>query len=551
MSVVRASLAAALCGCGASSDVVHLPGGRGAPADAATPDGARHAWGQAPPPCYAPMGRVELADGRRCAGVLVGPARVLTTGSCLRDRSGANHLPARDLAFRLHGAPREVPALRVVHLDDPDDGRPGADLAVLTLTARVLVGDAPAPVAALRESPALPDAFTLASYTDAAATVLAVSAPCRVTRDDGDTLLHDCALDAAVAGGALIECAGGQATVYAIDPRAGGALAAARGLDGLPFHPRSVAATADAEGRPVVFAWDGDTARLHLRARAESGWGAWRVLPDPRAPDGATAGTLAAFGLPAGEVAVAFHERGAALQYRWALPGEPSLFSAWYPDDAAPSVRRFVSVAGGGGPRERPRVYALGDRGEVVTRAMASDAPGADWSPWCSLGAVAGATRVAAVHFTDVATGRAAQVFAATSSGVVTRWAALPVDGCDPWNSAGWVGLGTGSSLERVTAVSAGLLRDGRPFVVSALTGGAVRYTARLADGSAWERDVAFPAAGVVRELAAGRLADGRALVIAVSAEGAAPTTSAEEIFYAEESGAGGFAGARWRRFYR
>lgn len=550
MSLARASLVAALCGCGSSVDVVRLPRGPDAAVDAPAV-GARYAWEQAAPSCYAPMGRVELADGRRCAGVLVGPARVLTAESCLRDRTGADHVPARDVSFRLHGAAREVQALRVAHLRDADDDRPAANLAVITLAARVLVGDTPAPIAALRDGLELPDTFSLAGYVDPAATTLGVSAPCRVTRDDGATLLHDCALDAATAGGALIECAGGQASVYAIDPRGGRALVAARGLDALPLHPRSLAATLGADGRPAVFAWDADTARLHVRAAVDGQWGAWRALPDARSPDGATAGSLMAFALFDGEPCVAFHERGASLQYRWAFAGAPTGFTAWYPNLAAPDVRRFVSVASSGGVRVRSQSYALGDRGEVVTQYKLSDGSAAWWSPWCSLGAVPNATQVAAVSFVDRAGGLAAQAFVGTPSGVVTRWAAGSGGACDAWQPPGWVDLGAGVLRERVTALAAGALRDGRPFVLGALTSGQVRYTARLADGSAWERDAAFPAAGVVRALAVGRRADGRALVIALAGDGSAPTTSAEEVLYAEESSAGGFAGARWRRFYR
>ncbi len=157
MTARRAAAFALLCGCGSSVTTVRLPSDRDAARDAAL-DAAldarpsqRYAWSAAPPSCYASMGRVELADGRWCAGVLVGPARVLTAESCLREAAGARHLLARDVGFRLHGAERAVPAQRVAHLRDADDDAPAADLAVLTLAARVLVGDSPAPVAAVRD----------------------------------------------------------------------------------------------------------------------------------------------------------------------------------------------------------------------------------------------------------------------------------------------------------------------------------------------------------------------------------------------------------------
>jgi hypothetical protein len=60
--------------------------------------------------------------------------------------------------------------------------------------------------------------------------------------------------------------------------------------------------------------------------------------------------------------------------------------------------------------------------------------------------------------------------------------------------------------------------------------------------------------AGIVREVAVGRFTDdparARAAVLAVAGEGGASGTSPGELLYLEESSAGGFAGARWRRFY-
>lgn len=552
MTALRAALLATLCGC-ASSTTVRLPGDRDAAAPPAS--GARYAWRVAAPSCYAPMGRVELADGRWCAGVLIGASRVLTTESCLRDRTGTNHLPARDITFRIHGADRGTPALRVAHLRDADDDRSDANLSVITLAARVLAGDRAAPTASVRDAPALPDDFALASYGGSDATTLRVSPRCGVTRDDGATLTHGCDLDAPVAGAALIECAGDQATVYAIDPGDGGALVSVRGLNALPLNPRSVALGPGVGGRPVAWAFDDDTARLHVRVRGATGWGPWRVLPGARAPDDARAGSLTAFALYGGESSVAFHERGAALQYRWAFTGEPERFTDWSPYTSSPDARRFVSIASSGGAREPAQVYALGDRGEVVTQYKTDAASSADWSPWCSLGVVATATRLAAVSFAGTPTERAYQVFAATPSGVLSRWAPGASGACASWwPPDGWHPLGDGLS-EPVAAVGAGVLGDGRPFVLSVMTSGQVRYTERFADGTAWARDAAFPVAGIVRDVAVGALADeaarARAAVLAIAGEGTAPGTSTGEMLYVEESGAGGFTGARWRRFYR
>lgn len=559
MTARRAAAFALLCGCGSSVTTVRLPSDRDAARDAALdaaldapPLTQRYAWGASAPSCYASMGRVELADGRWCTGVLVGPARVLTAESCLRGPAGARHLLARDVGFRLHGAERAVPAQRVAHLRDADDDAPAADLAVLTLAARVLVGDSPAPVAAVRDGEELPDAFTLASYVDS--NTLGVSAPCAITRDDGASFEHGCALDGASRGGALIECAGGRATVYGIDPRGGVGAVSVRGLNALPLNPRSVALGPGADGRPVAYAYDDDTARLHVRQRGAARWGPWRALPDARSPDGQQAGAITAFGLYDGETSMVFHERGAGVQYRWALNRTGEAFSGWFPSFEAPGARRLVAVASAGAAGETAQVFGLGDRGEVVTQYKTSPSSGATVSPWCSLGRVPGATRIAAVSFPSAPMERTYQVFAATPSGVVSRWTESTRNACDLWFSALWWSLDNGLA-ERVAAIGAGVLHDGRPFVLSVVTSGQIRYTARLADGTAWERDAPFPVAGIVREVAVGRFTDeparDRAAVLAVAGEGGASGTSPGELLYLEESSAGGFSGARWRRFYR
>ncbi len=291
-----------------------------------------------------------------------------------------------------------------------------------------------------------------------------------------------------------------------------------------------------------------------MRLRGATRWGPWRALPDSRTPDGQLAGAITAFALYGGETSMVFHERGAAAQYRWALDRTGETFSGWFPSLEAPGPRRFISVASAGAAGETAQVFGLGDRGEVVTQYKTGASSGATVSPWCSLGRVPGATRIAAVSFPSAPMERIYQVFAATPSGVVSRWTESTRNDCAQWFPASWWSLADGLS-ERVAAIGAGVLHDGRPFALSVVTSGQIRFTARLADGSAWERDAPFPVAGIVREVAVGRFTDDpareRAAVLAVAGAGGASGTSPGELLYLEESGAGGFAGARWRRFYR
>ncbi|MFO0630575.1 MAG: hypothetical protein U0325_33795 [Polyangiales bacterium] len=379
-----------------------------------------------------------------------------------------------------------------------------------------------------------------------------LSPSCRVTLDHGTSLTHDCVRARDGDAGALLECVGGVATLYGLDPGGAAPAVSTRGLREIPLRPRSIAVGA-AAGSTIYFAFDDDTRRLHVRQRAGAGWGPWRALADGRWPTGERAGSLTALMVFGGYPHVAFHEAGAVVQYRWDSASDVSGFGPWFPYRPGQGVDAFVDLASSGGPEDRAHVYALTASGEALTQYKQDLVPSSDWSPWCSLGAVASATHIAATRFAAGAT--TYQVFVADGATVRTRWAQGPASTCGSWTPPGgaWVPM-RGDAPTGVSSLAASILEDGRPFVALVDAQGQIHLSARAADGSAWSPWVAMSAVGGLRAVAAGALGgDGappRPTLFAITRDDPRGTFDGELVAVLPAPGEA-LTAARPRRFYR
>lgn len=540
MSPPRSAIALTLgaLGCGASTETVRLGELREDAGHARAEDAAAS--------CVAPVGWVRLEDGHSCLAVRVGPSRAVALASCLRDPSGSAYVPARTMIFRQEVMRRDEGVIRVVHLRDADDERPEADLAVITLAR----GEETAPVAGLRDGTVLPARLVMARGTRGA---VALTPPCQVTQSLGSTLSHDCVRAPVGDVGALLECAAGVPTLYGLDPGGVGPTTATSGLREIPLRPRSVAVGASS-GSTLFFAYDEDSRRVHVRQRAGAGWAPWRALTDDRWPQGERAGSLTAFSVFGGYPHLAFHEAAAVVQYRWDSVSEASGFGPWFPYRPASNVDAFVDLASSGGPADRAHVYALTRTGEALTQYKQNLTPSADWSPWCSLGEVPGATHIAATRFSNGAP--TYQVFAATGSAVVTRWASGPRSECGTWSPSGdaWAPL-RADAPAGVSSLAAGARQDGRAYVALVDRHGVVHTSTRAADGSRWDPWTPLPDLGELRAVAAGTLSgDGatpREVLFAITREDLRRATSEGELVVVTTASGGSMTDARPRRFYR
>lgn len=510
--------------------------------------GRRFTWSERPTACYRSVGRVERRDGLRCGAVLIANDRAVTSGACASDRSGARYLAPTEHTFRPHGAAEGVTVARVVHLRDEADPMAGADVAVLVLD-RPVPDDVARP-ALVREGGALPPSLAMASY-EADGGTLRISAACAVRRTT-DGLEHECEPAAAGSDGFLMECAGDVAALYGLVGR--GAEGASRAvsvevLPSVPLAPRgiTVALLHDAEAR--VYALDDATGRVHYRSLWAGSGGAWRALPDVRRYSVATAGAMAAFTDIGGMPQFAQHASGRSIGYRWALTNDDEIYTnlvLWYD---VPGMGELTSLAASGDITERSQVYALGQEAQVYSQFKTTDGAGAQWSPWCSLGVVPGATALAAISYPSADGRPRRDLFVATPEGVMRRGSSAFE--CDEWDAGGFVPLGVDATRAPVVALAAAPGRDGRTYVFSVREGGEIYLTTRRAAGSPWASEVPLVPAlpGGAISLAASRTTSGGSIVVAIAA--GAGGVSRGELFALQEADTGGFGAATWRRLYR
>jgi len=554
--VTRLTLCAALLACSSRViTVVEDPAVDAAPPDAAPPDApaARYAWGDALDACHRALGRVTLADGRRCAGVLLAPTLALTTAGCVLERADGAYLPASALTFTPHGARAPLPVARVVHGRDEDDPRAGGDWAALVLAAPA-AGVERFPVVAPPEDRVR--GVAAVGYTSAAADELAASAPCDLRRFDDDSVAHTCGFDPAVSGGVVLGCERGAPTVHALtaqraDPRERARYNAAPlgFFREAPLAPTSVAAGPATALGPVVYAFDETTRRVHLRTRDGERWAPWRALPVE---------------LPAGSRVAAAGLQRVAMPYLAVLGGDGVIRHLWsdWSDVGAlahldasmappPGGARLVEVAVTGSADDRIELFAVDATGMVYVADQEGAGVGA-WSPWFELGRLSGARYMAAATFFSPY-GPSRTIVVSTPGGVHMDWSGTGYGPAfwEPRSAA--FPLFVDAPQAEPSRVAVGAVASGQLDVLRVTPEGEIRHRARIVV-EAWAPEVALPqqVEGGAGALAAGRLRDGRMLLVATTRGPGAGAAAGELVAATEDdTPGGGFARARWRRFYR
>jgi hypothetical protein len=543
-------------GCDAQTIVVNLyPPVGDAAVSARDAAGARYAWDARVPPCFAALGRVELRDGRWCAGVLVAEQRVLTTAGCVLDPSGSDYVPTGDISFRVHGASASVPADRVVHGRDAQDDRAGGDWAAIRLARPVTTtrgAITPMTVGADDEGAG---AWTVVSYVDPAGRELGVAEGCALRRYGGDSLERDCAFEAARSGGAVVVCEGDHATLRALDVRLDDPRERARynavpltWFARAPLSPASLVAGPSRSYGPIVYVRDRDLGRLHVRAHEGAGWRAWAAMePEETGADLFAAASRPELDLPY----LIGANRDGSWVYLWSETDKALRFGGRSTRAPIAGADRIVAVGAAGKTDERLQLFAADASGVVYTAYQVDARPYSGFAEWYTLGRVPGATHVAVTSFEEPAPFRTRVVFVATPTGVYHDWSSgYPLEA---WGDrAMGFPLVAGTAPEGSVALTAGVLRSGELYVLRANAAGELRQSLQLADHSRWLPETSFapPLPGGVKSLAAARLRDGRNVIIAV-ARGGVGGISEDEIFALEEGEAPHFEGARWRRQYR
>ncbi len=557
MSALRLVAALALHGCGGQVITVLVEPADAAVHDAPTPAlSARYAWTSPRAACHRALGRVSRADGQRCGAVMLSPTIALTTAGCVLERAGGAYLPARALTFTLHGAASPVAVSRVVHGRDADDPRAGGDWAALMLDAPV-EGVAAFPSVGLASDRLR--GVEVVGYTRAAGDELGVSTPADLRRYDEDSLSHSAAFDPALSGGAVLQCERGVATLYALTTTRGDARERARynavPLDyarDAPLAPTRITAGPATVYGPVVYAFDALTRRVHIRTRDGARWSPWKALPVE---------------LPAGSVIAAAGLRLLDMPYLVVLGADRTLRHLWsdWRDGTAlsnlgdtmapvPGSAPLRDVAITGSAVDRIEVYVVDATGMVFVANKVDDSVTAAWSDWYELGRVPGAARIAAGTARGVDGGPVRTLVVSTPEGVHIDWSGTGY-GLSAWEprSEGFPRFITAAQTRPALVALSSTLR-GQPVVLRITDEGRILRRERLADGTAWtdEEPFARQLDGGLSALANGTLRDGRALLVAVTRDVDADAPTGEVFSLTEDdTPGGGFARARWGRFYR
>lgn len=520
-----------------------------AAADAAAVDAPAEVRGDAagPASCYRALGRLVREDGLRCGAVLIAPRVALTTAGCVLDRPGGAYLPARTLRFEAHeGAASLVE--RVVRGRDPDDARAAGNWAAL-----VLVRSTEQPVASIASSNGRVRDLQAVGYDDQGARVLSVRGGCDLARLDEDSAALERCEAPARPGGVLMRCERGDAVVHALTTRRDDLRERARyeavPLDyarEAPLSPLSLAAgPATAQG-PIVYAWDGDTRRVHLRARDGDRWLPWETL-DAELPASVALGAtgLRVIDLPH----LVFLGADRTIRHMWSDWSGVTRFAAMDLNTApVPGAASLRDLAVTGDALRPTELYVLDAMGTVWCSRRSGGSDQAPWSRWQSLGAVPEAERLAGAAFG--AGEDSTRVIAVRSPGGLHLRRSRP----------GYLSVAWPDGDAFVTTPDAGPARgafaflqtlNGEPFLLTAGTAGSlVRRSLGTELGVGTAEPFAPPLEGALAAVAASRTRDGRALLVA-SVRTESPGGGEIHVLRESPDGAGGFMGERWRRFYR
>lgn len=538
---------ALLAGCGALEvTVTRAAGDGGAVLDA--PTSLRGDAGS-PASCYRALGRVVRADGSRCGAVLIAPRVALTTAGCVLERAGGDYLPASALRFESHeGA--EVMVERVVRGRDPEDPRAGGDWAALVLVRSA--ERATARVAALRGRER---GLEVVGYADRGARALEVRADCDLARLDDDSVALERCDAPTLPGGVVMRCERGDALVHALtsrrdDPRERARYEAVP-LDyarEAPLAPVTLAAGPATAFGPMVYAWDEDTRRIHLRARDGERWLPWQML-DLEVP---TSVALGATGLRVVDLPhLVFLGVDRTLRHIWSDWTGATRFRAvdrtMSPAPGAAGLRDLAVTGDAARPTE---LYLLDAAGTVWSSRRAGDADQAPWSRWSSLGVVPEAERIAA--FVQGEGEDARRVVAVRAPDGVHLRASRAGYLRDPWPPNEPFAR---AALEGDVrgAMAFAQTRDDATWLLAAGAEGDIVRRSSAADARVGPEARFEPRpGGPVRAMAAARMRDRRAMLVAVVRAAAPGVAGGGEILVLPESErASGFVGQRWQRFYR
>ncbi len=321
---------------------------------------------------------------------------------------------------------------------------------------------------------------------------------------------------------------------------------------GAPLSPTSVTMGAPSAHGPIAYAFDAATRRVHLRARDGERWTPWRALATELPPGARSPG--------AGSAPSTAVPRGARRRPHDSSPVErraqPRRRRQQQQHDAAGAGARGAAIDRGHRQRHRPhRALCARRGGHGVRREQGRRRSGtAGWSEWFELGRVPGAEHIAAASPRGASTAARAHPRRLDARRRAHR---LVEDRLRPRR--------LGAADEPLPALhrrGAGAPRRSpreldaarQPVVHRVTDEGAHPCAERLVDGSAWTDEAPLPPPARRRPLGPrqrARSATGAPSSWPCPRRRRRALTGEVVAITEDDTPRGGFARARWRRFYR